>query len=145
MRYVFSKPTLWSLEINTFLIVFLALIPAGDVLRSDKHFKITFFQDKLGVLGHKIQAIASNLLGCAFCSIMILEGYEMMFLAWRYEERMSTSLGTPLFLPYLLIPLGFGALLLQFLINLVSELFSQRFTEKDDDSFLNADSHTSKT
>ena len=33
LRYVFYAPTYWALEMNTFLLAFLCLIPAGDVLR----------------------------------------------------------------------------------------------------------------
>lgn len=126
MRYVFARPTLWCLEVNTFLIVFLALVPAGDVLRQDKHFKISFFPDRLGGVGRKVQALAGNLLGALFSALMTWKGYEMALLAFRYDERMSTPLGTPLGLPYLLIPLGFGALVLQFLMNAVSELMTAR-------------------
>lgn len=124
MRYIFARPTLWCLEVNTFLIVFLALVPAGDVLRADKHFKITFFPDRLAGVSRKIQAVASNLLGAFFSALMTWKGYEMMVLAFRYDERMSTPLGTPLGLPYMLIPLGFGALFLQFLVKIISELVS---------------------
>lgn len=122
MRYVFARPTLWCLEVNTFLIVFLALVPAGDVLRADKHFKITFFPDRLAGISKKIQVIVSNLLGAFFSILMTWKGYEMTVMAFRYEERMSTPLGTPLGLPYMLIPLGFGALSLQFLVKTMGEL-----------------------
>ena len=92
MRYLFAKPTLWCLEVNTFLIVFLALVPAGDVLRVDKHFKITFLPDRLSGLGKKIQALSNNLLGLIFCSLMVWKGYEMTYFAFVYDERMSTPL-----------------------------------------------------
>ena len=33
-----------------------------------------------------------------------------------YNERVSSAFGTPLFIPYALLPIGFGIMMLQFLI-----------------------------
>ena len=47
MRYVFVAPTHWALEVNTFLLVFLCVIPAGNVLRVGSQIRITFLYDRL--------------------------------------------------------------------------------------------------
>jgi len=114
MRYAFAKPTMWCLEVNTFLIVFLAVFPAADVLKSDSHLKISFIPDKMTPAMRKIQAIVNSLLGIFLSSVMTYQGLKMAWLAFEYNERMSTPLGTPIFIPYLFIPIGFGALALQF-------------------------------
>ncbi len=120
MRYIFAAPTLWSLEVNTFLVVFVTLIPAGDVLRTDSHLRITFFLDKMppGVRNWYNKLISGC--GVAFCAFMTWKGYQMAMQAFRYNERLSTSLGTPLVIPYLFIPIGFGMLGLQFLVKGIS-------------------------
>ena len=48
LRYVFYAPTYWALEMNTFLLAFLCLIPAGDVLRLGSQIRITFFTTASG-------------------------------------------------------------------------------------------------
>lgn len=121
MRYVFARPTLWALEINTFLIVFLAVLPAGDVLRSDNHLQIGYFPDRMSPLGRRLQRIFGSILGLGFSSVMTWKGWEMASQAFEYDERMSTSLGTPLGIPYLFLPIGFGALALQFIVEIVRE------------------------
>lgn len=119
MRYAFMAPTTWSLEVNTFLVLFITLIPAADVLRSDDQLRITFFAAKLGPSSQKAVAILTSVLGCGFSAVMTWKGLNMAIQAFRYDERMSTALGTPLGIPYLFLPIGFGLLLLQYLILLL--------------------------
>lgn len=133
MRYVFNSPTSWSLEINTFLIIFITLIPAGDVLREDSHLRIGFFISKLRPKAqNKIRRIAA-VLGILFCAVMTRNGLIMAINAFKYDQRMSTPLGTPMVIPYLIIPFGFTVLGLQFLVRLL-EHGKDSENKKDGDS-----------
>lgn len=117
MRYVFSAPTSWSLEINSFLLIYLAVMGAGEAQRQDAHIRITFFTQRLPSGGRNIIKIATGLLGMLFCAIMVWRGSMMAYEAWAYGERVSSAFGTPMVYPYSLIPIGFGVLGLQFLID----------------------------
>ncbi len=115
LRYVFAAPTYWALEMNTFLLAFLCLIPAGDVLRRGSQIRITFLYDRLtpAVRTGLDRLRAAG--GLFFCSLMVWKGAAMAWSAWEHNDRMSTSLGTPLVIPYLFLPVGFGLLGLQYL------------------------------
>lgn len=116
MRYVFSAPTSWSLEVNSFLLVYLAVVGAGEAQRHDAHIRITFFMQRLPLRVRALIGVITGLLGMLFCVIMVWRGWLMAAQAWEYGERVSSGFGTPIAYPYALIPLGFGALGLQFLI-----------------------------
>ncbi len=116
MRYVFSSPTLWSLEVNTFLVVFITLLPAGDILKSDMHLRITFVSDRFTAGVRQLLDGVGTVVGILFCGFMTWKGWTMAMQAFQYNERMSTSLGTPLVIPYLFIPVGFGVLCLQYVL-----------------------------
>lgn len=118
MRYAFLAPTHWSLEINTFLIVFLALIPAADALMTESQLRITFFAERLPRAVQRTIHVLTCLLGAGFSAIMVWKGWSMSMQAWQYGERMSTPLGTPMAIPYLFIPIGFGVLALAYLVRL---------------------------
>jgi TRAP-type C4-dicarboxylate transport system permease small subunit len=118
MRYVFLMPTHWSLEVNTFLVIFIAVIPASDVLRSDSHLRITFFLSKFSPAAQQRITRASALVGMGFCALMTWKGLGMALQAYKYGDRMSTPLGTPMVIPYLFIPVGFAMLGLQYLVRL---------------------------
>ncbi|MCL7939722.1 TRAP transporter small permease [Halomonas sp. ATCH28] len=117
MRYVFTAPTSWSLELNSFLLVYLAVIGAAEAQRHDAHIRITYFKDKLPPRLRGTIDLATGLLGVAFCAILVWRGGIMALQALEYGERVSSSLGTPMVYPYALLPIGFAALGLQFLID----------------------------
>lgn len=114
MRYIFAAPTSWSHEVNTFLIVYVALLTAADVQRTDDHIRITFFTDRFSGAVQSIAATVIAVIGVVFCGVMAWRGAITASQAFEYGERVSSSLGTPLFIPYALLPIGFGLLAIQF-------------------------------
>jgi len=114
LRYVFVAPTNWALEVNTFLLAFLCVIPAGEVLRVGGQIRITFLLDRLSPAVKDRLDILRAVVGLFFCGIMIWKGADMAWTAWQHNDRMSTSLGTPMVIPYLFLPVGFCLLALQY-------------------------------
>lgn len=119
MRYVFAAPTSWSLEVNTFLIIYIAVMTAADVQRTDGHIRITFFADMAGPRVQRIGRALIGLVGVAFSAIMAWRGWLMAYEAWEYGERVSSSFGTPMVFPYAMLPIGFGALAIRFLFDVI--------------------------
>ena len=70
------------------------------------------FFDALNI---KLQ-ILRGVAGVLFCAAMAWKGSVMTWQAWQHNDRMSTSLGTPMFIPYLFLPIGFMLLGLQYVI-----------------------------
>ena len=118
MRYIFKAPTFWSLEVNTFLVVFITMLPAGDVLASGSHLRITFLLDRMGPGPRRLCFLLTAFLGTGFAAVMTWKGYQMAAMALRYDDRMSTPLGTPMFIPYGFIPVGFGIMGLYYLVSI---------------------------
>ncbi len=119
MRYVFNAPTHWSLEVNTFLVIFITMIPASGVLREDGHLRIGFFISKFSPKTQDRMRRIAAILGIIFCVMMTRNGLSIAINAFTYDQRMSTPLGTPMVIPYLFIPFGFSVLGLQFLARLI--------------------------
>ncbi len=114
MRYIFAAPTHWALEINTFLLLFLCTVPTADVLASDVHIRVTFLTERLPKRITARLPILRGIVGILFCAAMTWKGSVMAWQAWQHNDRMSTSLGTPMFIPYLFLPIGFILLGLQY-------------------------------
>lgn len=119
MRYLFIAPTSWSLEVNTFLIVYVAVMTAADVQRKESHIRISFFSDKVGRGGQRVNRVIIGLFGLAFSGIMAWRGFLMAYQAWDYAERVSSSFGTPMVYPYAMLPIGFGLLAIRFALNIL--------------------------
>lgn len=118
-RYLFNAPTSWSLEVNTFLIVYIAVVTAAELQRRDEHIRITFFEQRLGSTGRQITGRLIALVGLVFSAILAWRGWLLAYQAWEYDERVSSSFGTPMVFPYALLPIGFAALAVQCAIDLV--------------------------
>ncbi|MGR3493785.1 TRAP transporter small permease [Citreimonas sp.] len=132
MRYLFTAPTSWSLEINTFLIIYVAVMSAADVQRTDSHIRISFFADRVGQLGQRINRIVIGIFGLGFAGIMAWRGYLMAYQAWEYGERVSSSFGTPMVYPYAMIPIGFGLLAVRFALNILDAITGRDRTDRED-------------
>jgi len=116
MRYLFAAPTHWALEVNTFLLLFLCTIPTADVLSSNVHIRVTFLTERMPPRIVERLPILRAVAGILFCAAMTWQGSIMTWQAWQHNDRMSTSLGTPMFIPYLFLPIGFMLLGLRYAI-----------------------------
>lgn len=122
MRYVFAAPTNWSLEVNTFLIIYLAVMTAAEVEREDGHIRITFLVEKAPPTVRRLIAALIGAVGVVFCGILAWRGGLLALQAVEYGERVSSAFGTPIVIPYAMLPIGFGALAIQFAIEAVRAL-----------------------
>jgi TRAP-type C4-dicarboxylate transport system permease small subunit len=91
LRYVFVAPTHWALEVNTFLLVFLCIIPAGDVLRVGTQIRITFLYDRLRPAVKARLDILRAAAGVFFCTIMIWKGWDMDWKAFRMPTTVPNN------------------------------------------------------
>lgn len=119
MRHFFAQATSWSLEINAFLLVYIALIPASETLRRGEQIGIGFIADQSRPALRRLFRIVIGLVGVTFCAALTYRGVLMAYDAHAYGERVSSTFGTPMWIPYGFIPLGFGVLGLQFLLILM--------------------------
>lgn len=129
MRYIFSRPTSWALEVNTFLLALLSVVPACEVLQARSHIRVGFFQERLPEVFKRPVALVRGAAGAFFCGVMTWKGALMTWQAWQHNDRMSTSLGTPMVIPYLFMPVGFGLMTLYFLFSMAREMQSPRERE----------------
>ncbi|MFP4538284.1 MAG: TRAP transporter small permease subunit [Dichotomicrobium sp.] len=106
VRYVLNAPTQFSVEISEYLLVFICFAPAAWILRRDRHVRVSFMLDLLSPrLRARIEA-AGMVLVAGFALVLVWKGSEMALTAWQSDDRASSLLGTPLWIPYACIPLG---------------------------------------
>ncbi|MFC0199016.1 TRAP transporter small permease [Paracoccus rhizosphaerae] len=116
MRHFFAQATSWSMEVNAFLLVYLALVPAAETLRRGEQIGIGILAENAGPGVQRMLRIIVGLVGVIFCAALTWRGAIMSFDAFSYGERVSSSFGTPMWIPYALIPLGFSVLGMQFIL-----------------------------
>jgi len=124
-RSIFNKPTIWSLEIVTYMISCVAFFGSAYVLRINKHLEINLFTK---ILPNKIRFffdLAANIIALIFCFIAFYYGCKLINLSYILGVVSVSELRVPLWIPQMTVPIGFFALFLEFLIRIL-KLFLNR-------------------
>ncbi len=121
-----------QVELTQFSLVIMTFAGLGYAVRRARHIAMSAFYDQLRGWPRKALLIC----------ICILSGALMLFLAWhawgyvdsvRAMGRSSSALGIPIWIPYLIAPIGFALAGIQYwltaLRNLTSEQIYRSFTE----------------
>jgi TRAP-type C4-dicarboxylate transport system permease small subunit len=105
-------------EVSEYLLVFLAFLCAGWVLKEDRHVRM------LAVITHlpkKVQLFAdivTSLLVIVFCVVLTWKGWQTVVMAYTGDYHSSSLLNVPLWIPYSFIPVGALVLGLQYLVRI---------------------------
>ncbi|MFC1917222.1 TRAP transporter small permease subunit [Chloroflexota bacterium] len=117
-RYVFNKPTIWATEVGGYLFVATGFLAAAYVVHLGGHIRVDIIVDRFPA-GLKRAADAFTLtLAMVYSVVLCWQGWNMAWRAYTYDWHASTPLGTPIFFPMLLIPIGGGLLCLQLLVSI---------------------------
>ncbi|WP_372617198.1 TRAP transporter small permease [Falsiroseomonas sp.] len=115
MRFVFHAPTHWTHEVSTFAISWVGLMAAPYALRLGSQLEVDLVVSRLSPRSRARLGIATDLLGAAFCGFAAWLGLGFVEIAQMMEATSASELDTPLWIPYLVIPIAFSALCLEFL------------------------------
>lgn len=114
-RYFLNRPTLWSLEVNEFTLLFISVMGGAYTLRSGGHVNVDFVY---GRLKPRVQAIISLItwsFGLLFLIILLWKSWELFARSLEIREHSSSVLAPPLYPVKLIAPVGVFLILLQFL------------------------------
>jgi TRAP-type C4-dicarboxylate transport system permease small subunit len=122
MRYLFTRPTIWALEISEYLLVYLCFAGITEAQRRKAHIKMGFFYTKFpkGVQLHL--NLLFVLLTVIFSLLICIESYKLCITAYTLDSMSNTLLETPLVIPYALVPLGMTFLTLQSIFDTIESI-----------------------
>ncbi|MGM0584376.1 MAG: TRAP transporter small permease [Pseudomonadota bacterium] len=129
VRYALNAPTQFSVEISEYLLVFISFASAAWILRRDRHVRVRLLLDRLPERTRAVLEAAGMLLLAAFAAVLVWKGAEMALTAWQGDDRSSSLLSAPLWIPYSFIPLGGLALMLMALVLAARGIARARGTE----------------
>lgn len=111
VRYALNAPTQFSVEISEYLLVFISFASTAWILRKDRHVRVRLVLDRLPERARAGLEAAGMLLLAAFAAVLVWKGAGMALTAWHGDDRSSSLLSAPLWVPYSFIPLGGLALM----------------------------------
>lgn len=126
-RYFFNAPTIWGLELTTFLYGMHFVMGFGYTEYFDGHVKVDIFSKKLP---RRIQDILYILLTtCITMPVVLLLSiwaWDNAIISTKILEDMSSAWAPPIWPVKLIMGLGFTLLFLQVLSNLIKRFLSLR-------------------
>lgn len=117
-RLVFRAPTLWMIDVNEYMLVYMTFVPAAWILLRDGHVKVELVFERLRPRTQRVVTLLTDLLGVFYCVILAWQGWLMAWEAYDKGHQFSTALSVPQFLVFVIIPLGSAWLGLAFLARL---------------------------
>ena len=103
-RYVLKNPSSWSEELVSYLFAWMALFGASLVVGQRGHMNIPIVVERMGEKGRKFFAIFAELVALVFSGvILVYGGIQITSLAMG---QMTSSLGLPIGVFYIILPLS---------------------------------------
>ena len=129
MRYLFNSPTIWTLEISEYVLVFLAFAGAANLQKKKKHIKMDFFYQKLSRQTRAFIDLIIYLLTGGFSYILLVKSVQMTIIAYKYGSTSNSLLEVPLYIPYAIVPFGMGLLLIQAISDVIDS--TKKLSQKE--------------
>jgi TRAP-type C4-dicarboxylate transport system permease small subunit len=112
MRYVFNAPQAWTDESVGYLLVASVMASIAYALRKGEHIAVDILTEKLPPAGRAATEIIGLIAVAIVASVLLFEAYETVAFSKMVGLRSNGSLAAELYLPQMMMPIGFGLLLL---------------------------------
>ena len=121
-RYLFNAPTIWAQEIAQLLLLWATFIGLARALKRDQHIRISALDPFIPEAGRRWQRLFSLVFIALLCVLVVKFGGEIFWDSFERGRSTGTMLNIPNWWAEVVIPLGFGVLLLQSLAE-IARLF----------------------
>ncbi|MGB3290624.1 MAG: TRAP transporter small permease [Burkholderiaceae bacterium] len=111
-RYLFNAPSLYAMEISTYVLVAITWLSIGWVHYENRHVSVEFAEAKLSGTAKKIAYWITQCTVLLFSLVLVWAGCNVVLTAIEKAYKSPSLLKVPLWIPYSFIPLGAALLAL---------------------------------
>jgi len=111
-RYVLHLPLDWSDEISAYAVIWCTFFGISALIKTDQHVRVDLLTGRFSEKRQNILNLFHTLLGLGFVLVVAWGGYLMVKKAHATLITSESHLKFPMYLPFLIMPLG--GLLLSF-------------------------------
>lgn len=115
MRYFLNRPTVWTLEITENILVWVTFLGTAWLLRREGHVKIDFLILRLKPIRQAIINSITSISCAIICLAVAFYGVQVVWNQFQRSLVFSTILELPMAPFYIVVPIAFFLLCIQFL------------------------------
>ncbi len=116
-RYILGNPSSWSEELVSYLFAWMSLFGATLVVGERGHMNIPILVEKLNMGARKVLAIFSEVIACLFAVVILI--YGGMQITTLAMGQMTSSLGVPVGVFYVVMPISGVLMIIYTVLNIV--------------------------
>lgn len=117
-RYFFNAPTIWAAELSQLLLIWGTFLAMSYALRKRQHIRIEILVDRLGPGVQRAFEGFALVFIAVLSLIVVWYGWQIAWDSLVRGRSTGTMLNIPNWWTEMVIPLGFGLLFLQCLVEL---------------------------
>ena len=121
-RGLLNSPTEWVMEISTYCVLIAGFLGMGVAYAGKKHIHVDIFVSKMPPKTLTYVEVLTSLIGIFYSLIFMIYSWNMAMLSLEMNNCAPTTLGTPLWIPQLSMPIGFAVLCLQIIRTLLEDI-----------------------
>lgn len=118
-RYLFVAPTIWAAELSQLCLIWGCMIAMPWLLGARRHIAVDAVTERLGYTGKLVCHVLSMIAIATFSAVVAWKGWGIFFDSFERGRTTGSMLDLPTWVSELAIPVGFGFLFLQALIELI--------------------------
>ncbi|MGP4061062.1 TRAP transporter small permease [Halobacillus sp. H74] len=132
LRYSFNYSLVWSEEAARYMIVWFIFIGSSIAVREKAHVAVDAVIVYLPKLWKTIFSVLASLAAMAFCIVLVISGFAIISNVMNFGS-VTPSLGIPMYVPYLAIPVGGVLMFIRFTQQLVNHIKNRNEKETLED------------
>ena len=118
-RYLFNAPTIWAQELSQLLLLWGTFLGISRALKNNQHIRISALDSFLGDDIKRTLRIFSLVFIAVLCLLTVFYGSEIFWDSFERGRSTGTMMNIPNWWTEIVIPLGFGLLLLQAIVEII--------------------------
>lgn len=105
-RSIFNAPTEWVMEISTYCVIIAGFLGMGVTYAGKKHIHVDIFVSRFSPKTNCYIELITSFVGLFYSFIFMTEAWKMTMFSLEINNCAPTTLGTPLWIPQIAMPLG---------------------------------------
>lgn len=121
-RFIFKQAITWSDEATRYLFIWVSLIGASIGVEQGSHANVSVFVDMIPKRARKYAYVIANALCVFFCIVLVYTGIQLVV---AQSNQVSAAMRINMAFVYSAIPVSFGLMGINFLVNMVKLLSAE--------------------